>query len=308
MLVDFVNRVMLAFTAAERVAAGSAEYADAVEPKLDRLDAAVKSAIAQDYAQAASFWTELGRVMKHPFTFLSERKRFYDEADARANEARDALTEVKLLCATKVGIHAEVPAKLRSDARQWLSRRGRVDDMAQRAVRLRDVSGWTGSAHDGYVAAATVQINALQELSGVMESTAQGCEAGAMLNRAIFFVVGKATDRAANRVESAPSGGGDAGYFLRTVTARNECNALKAEIQQAINGTVAAGSANNLASQISNTIAMPNLLTPGSWPTGTSAVNTPPANTSDGVTADGNDGDLDAPTSNHKNSDDKVDL
>ena len=118
-----------------------------------------------------------------------------------------------------------------------------------------------------------------------MQSTAAGARAGALLNRAIFYVVGKDVRLATGRINGAQGGGGGQ-YYTRTAKARNECNALLFELARAVSGEVAGGSSKNLSSELSNTISMPNLLKVGAWPTGTQGAGQSAADTSGGVTPD----------------------
>ncbi|MCC2593660.1 hypothetical protein LKO27_09615 [Tessaracoccus sp. OS52] len=291
MLADaMLSRVMTAFGAAEKVAASSYEYPQ-VQQELSELRAAVMSAIQQDDNEAESFWTDLSRLATHTVNFFSERNRFNREANAVKSQALQALGRVESVCAARVGVHAGVPAQLDSDAEGWQQRARKVRQMRNDARRLRDVAGWEGLAHDQYTAAATVQINALSELEGIMISTGNGCTAGASLNRAIFYVVGKSIRQAAARIRSTPGSGGGQ-YYRRTSTARNECSSLLGEIMRAAGGEVAAGSIQSLSGELAKTVSLPNLLRVGSWPTGTTGADTTPANTADAVRPHGGDTNL----------------
>ncbi|TRY18074.1 hypothetical protein FOJ82_08430 [Tessaracoccus rhinocerotis] len=282
---QMVSNVMKALGQAEQAAAGNYEYSQARE-EISSLRAAVNAAIQQDEAEASSFWTELSRLGRHTFNYFSERQRFNQQAAQAKASALAALAQVENFCNSNVAPHANVPARLTSDAAEWTMRSRQVRAMYNRAKRLTNVEGWSGEAREQYSAAAAVQANALSELEGVMVSTAAGAGAGATLNRAIFYVVGKAVRVATSRIKSAPGSNGDQ-YYLRTATATNECRSLLFELAGAVSGKVAAGSANALSSELAKTITLPNLLEVGSWPTGTSAAGRAPANTGDTVDPDG---------------------
>lgn len=276
-----LSAIMAAIKSAEQAAAADYEFSE-VRGEVSKLRRAVRDAIQRDENEASGFWFEMGRLGRHTLNYFAEKRRFEAQARMLKNQAFQALAAVERVIDSRVAPHATVPARLNSDAAEWDTRAQRVNAMQNTANRLRSVPGWSGDASGQYAMAATVQANALTELEGVMRSTATGARAGALLNRAIFYVVGKEVRLAAGRIDGAQGGGGGR-YYARTAQARNECYALVGALAQAITGDVAGGSSRNLSRELARTISLPNLLEVGSWPVGTSGAGTSAADT-DGVT------------------------
>lgn len=291
-MIEILNKVLANLDAMQRSAAASFDYSQ-TKDALDALGAAVDAAKQADDAEASSFWSDISRAVKHNVNFFSERERFYRDAARIKSGASTALASVEALCAGKIAPHAPVPAQLMNDARTWNRRASQVRSLQAEAEQLARIPGWAGDASANYSSAASVQVAALTELDGVMQSTAQGCVAGAQLNRALFFVAAKAIKQATARIKSSPGRSGDT-YYVRTATAWSECEALVSQLRPVTTGAAAAGSITSLASECARTVTMPNLLSNGSWPTGTGAAGVPPADTRDGVTNDGST-DLNAP-------------
>lgn len=288
-----VGVVMAALSAEERAAAATYTYAQ-VEADLAELGDAVNVALAKDDAEAQAFWTKLSAVM--PLTVLQiAAKALFQAQSAQAKAAVMAdLSVLRVTCASLIGIHANVPDQLDEDVKTWTLNRTAVKKRIPRCKDLKSVSGWGGKDKINYDLAVDVQVEALQELEGIMASTAQGCQAGALLNRAVFFVVGKAARQATRTIGNAPGSTG-VSFYRRTGAAQNALGVLGAEIQAAQSGDVAAGSANVLSSEIRKTITLPNLLQVGSWPSGTDKAGTTSADTEQGVTSKGDDADLAIP-------------
>lgn len=287
-----LGAIMGAIESAEQAAAANYEFSEA-RAEVVKLRRAVENAIQRDENDASGFWFEMGRLGRHTLNYFAEKNRFEAEARMLKIQAFQALERVENLVEERVAKHASVPAHLNSDADGWDDRAERVKNMQQTAQRLQNVEGWSGDARSQYTTAAAVQSNALLELEGVMQSTAAGARAGALLNRAIFYVVGKDVRLAAGRINGA-QGSGSGQYYTRTAKARNECGVLLFELAHAISGEVAGGSSKNLSSELSNTISMPNLLQVGAWPTGTQGAGQTAADTSEGVTPDFDDTNLGA--------------
>ncbi|GAB3810988.1 hypothetical protein GCM10028820_01460 [Tessaracoccus terricola] len=284
-----LGAIMGAIKSGEQAAAANYEFSE-VRSEVVKLRTAVTNAMQRDESEASGFWMEMGRLGRHTLNYFAEKNRFEAEARQLKNQAFQALQQVENFIDTNVAKHAPVPGRLVADAEGWDARAARVGEMQKVAQRLQNVEGWSGDARTQYTTAASVQSNALLELEGVMKSTGAGARAGALLNRAIFYVVGKDVRLAAGRINGAQGSGGGQ-YYTRTAKARNECYALLGELIQAITGDVAGGSSANLSNELRNTISLPNLLEVGSWPTGTSGAGQTAADTN-GVTPDVDDTNL----------------
>lgn len=283
-LAELINRLMRQAADAQQAAAKQTEYSE-VEAALVELTRAVEAARARDDAEAWDSWTEWARIWKHRVRFLAERDRFFEEAEALKETADSCLSNVRAVTSSEVGVHAGVPDGLIKDADNWRKQGLKVHALALRTRELEAPDGWIGTARENYAAAIEVQRNALSELEGIMESTANGCKQGAVLNRAVFFVVKQAILAAANRINGVEGGGGSV-FYLRTARACEVCTQLAADIQDAADGGVVGGTASQLSSDIVGAVAAPNLLQEGGWPRGISGVGTAPAKT-DTVPADG---------------------
>lgn len=276
-IAKLLDRLISQAADARQNTAQQTEYSE-VESALDELGEAVATAKTLDEGEAQNIWTEWARLWKHLTDFGAERERFFNDARILKEAADTYLDYVRETTRERVGEHREVPATLVEDAAEWSRRALQVRTMALRAKSLEAPEGWTGSAREEYSSAALVQRNALAELEGIMESTANGCELGASLNKAVFFVVKEAISGATGRIKGADAGTGGV-YYARTAVARNECRQLWYDILAAVGGDVVSGTANGLASDISAAVEAPNLLQLGSWPTGTGGAGTEPART-----------------------------
>lgn len=292
-VLGILNAVLATLDAAQREAAANYDYSK-VQVELDKLDAAVHAAIAADEQEAAVYWSTMSKLMPINPLLAVARALFESQAQkARANALVELVT-VKATCAALIGVHAGVPGQLLQDEKVWSDNRAQVKNKISLCKDLKHVDGWSGHSKNSYDLTVDLQVKALDELQGIMASTAQSCRAGALLNRAVFFVVAKAVRNTSSSISGAPGGLGSV-FFLRTNTAVNALGALKSEISAAKGGEVAAGSANVLSGELRNTVAMPNLLKVGSWPTGQDDGRTRPARTDQGVTSDGRDADLAVP-------------
>lgn len=252
----------------------------------------LQRAIAADKAEAASFWTDVKRTGKHGLLFASgEEDRFEAEAGTMVTNAMAAMADIETKCDGPLRTNAPVPQQLKSDEDDWRARALRVETMIGRCVKQSSVPGWSGNAEPGYVKAVEVQRKALLELKGVMLSTGQSCLVGAMLNQAIFEAVGNAAYRARAKVEGDRSAGWT-WYYRRTANALPILEALGEQVDRAVGGEVADGSANILSIEAESTVsALPNLLVEGNWPTGGDAADAVPADTGKGVASDGSGAD-----------------
>lgn len=258
-----------------------------VTAKLDGLRPAVERAIEADRAEATSFWTELGEVVQKGVLYLPGYLIFRQRTEALVNETLDELGVVEALVHEDLAEYAPVPHRLDNDADQWLENSRRAEATAKECANQSDIPGWVGDSKVEYDKAVAVQEKAMTELSGIMQSAAQGCSTGALLNRAVFLVVSTAITYATESIRGAHGRGAE--RFGRTATALTELQYLAEKIRTAITGDVTQGSARNLSTELRRTLRMPNLLTPGSWPTGNDAAGIDPADTAGGVTSDGRD-------------------
>lgn len=259
----------------------------AMRGEVRTLRSKLEDAIAADRREASTYLLDLnlGAASTWPSDFTSR-------ANALVDSANTAMAGVESLCDGELRKNAPVPRRLEEDAEAWRSRSGAVRDKVLECAKQRNIPDWSGDAKDAYVTAVLVQEAALEELQGVMDSTAQGCDAGAVLNRAIFYAVGQAVIGATSAVRTG-SGGFGSSYYLRTAHAIPVLEALVGQIERACSGEVVDGSASLLASEMRATVSMPKVLSEGRWPTGTSAAGIEPAATDKGVISDGSDADVD---------------
>lgn len=262
--------------------------------KVTFLSLALERAIAADKAEAESFWTGVKRIGEHGLLFAgAEKERFTAEGEALIAQANFQMWRIELRSDGRLHTNAPIPRQLLDDAQTWRDRALDVDVKIDQCLAQRNVPEWTGLAKNGYVEAVIVQESALRELKGVMESTAQSCYTGAVLNQAIFEAVAMAVIDARNRVEEFNSPGGSS-YYLRTANAIPVLEALADQVDRATSGEVADGSTNILTVEVDSTVGvLPNLLVEGHWPTGTAAVAVSPADTAAGVSSDGSDANTD---------------
>lgn len=256
--------------------------------EVTRLESALKAAIAADKQQAASFMLDFqigAGSSPWPSTFNSQ-------AEALVTRANEAMASIVSLCDGTLSANAPVPSQLEEDAAAWRARADAVGFKVDECAEQRDIPDWIGKAKNDYATAVLVQEAALVELQGVMTSTARSCEVGAQLNRAIFFAVAQATIEA-TKVVGSGSGGSGNWYYTRTANAVPTLESLVIQIGKACDGGVADGSADILAAEVRKTVAMPNLLVEGAWPTGTEGAGVEPAATDAGVSSDGSDADVD---------------
>ena len=253
-----------------------------------RLDEAIR----KDRAEAEAFLTDVKRLLKHGFNYGSAASDFRNRGNALVAQAEQAMKAIERECDGPLKLNEPVPGKLEDDSLRWLRDSQTVMQLRSECEGLTNVRGWTGDSKNNYDAAVTVQKSALEELRGVMVSTAQSCTVGALLNRAIFMAIGQAAVAACGAVRWNASAGGDM-YYLRTASAVPVLDALLQQVHRAMSGEVADDSAASLISQVQKTERMPNLLVKGFWPTGISAALVAPADTSRGVTSAGNDANMD---------------
>lgn len=252
--------------------------------KVRAVRTALDNAVRADRMEAA---LHLADFAMEPFDFTGA---FQKQADALVARAEKAMARTETTCDGKLLDNASVPGDLEADAEAWRKRAGEVKAKAMECIQQRDIPDWSGAAKEKYVAAVMVQEVALKELDGVMESTANGCYAGAQLNRAIFMAVGEAATEALRAFEF-PFGGGGGGnyYYTRTARVTPTLEALVDQVKRAVSGEVADGAAETLIQEMRDTVAMAIVLGPDEWPTGTSALGVEAAATDTGVTSDGSD-------------------
>lgn len=248
---------------------------------------AVKDGITADDAAAQTWQNELRRLFERGVDVFKVRNEFNAKADALKTGALNAAQAVEKLCDGLAEKIAPVIGNLAQDARNWTTRGQQVKEVLSQAKNLEYIPGWSGKAADKYSLAVKVQCSALTELHGIMQSTARGCDAGMMLNQGILFALNEAILETIETIGTSPTHSGDM-YYLRTATSWQLCFTLAMEVSRATTGQTAAGAINALADECLSTIALPRVLAESQWPTGTDAAGTIPADTSSGVTHDGN--------------------
>ncbi len=265
------------------------DYAE-MHGHVEALGGALDAAIVQDRSEAQSFFTDLRRLAKHGTDYGAEAERFDRQANRLVALANVAMTSIMSKCNGKLLGNAPVPGRLEADAEKWKLRAYDAQLGEAECAKLIGLPGWTGKAQRRYDLAIGVQKEALHELMGVLKSTAQSCLAGATLNRAIFCAVGNGAVQARGRIADRQKyGASNDMYYVRTANAIPILEAFDGLVDRAISGEVATGSADVLSGEHQSTVSMPNLLSEGQWPTGTSAAGIRAAATESGVISDGED-------------------
>ncbi|RMB61412.1 hypothetical protein [Tessaracoccus antarcticus] len=258
--------------------------------KVTELEGAVKAAIDADQAEADSFFTDLSRFFKHGFGYQAAADDFQNKANALMDQAKAAMSSICSKADGKLSENAGVPDALEADSLKWSASAATVAGRKATCSSLASVPGWVGEDQERYALAVGVQAEALEELRGILSSTAQSCTAGATLNRAIFCAVGNGAIQATGRITGNQGyGSSDGVYYVRTANAIPVLEAFDDLVKRAISGDVASGSAGVLSKEQQHTMVMPNLLVEGGWPTGTSATGVVAAATGNGVLSDGED-------------------
>lgn len=261
------------------------EYTE-VEADLKKLMAEVKRAQTLDAADATRFWNNLEQLVG-PLVLREQRITSEEVGRELRNSSNEMARIIQQCCHDDFEPHAPVPASLEAQMAQWQRNERNAARVLGEVATLFTTEGWEGQSASFYTQETYQHVAAVKELEGLMTSAAQSCRTGAVLNRAVFYVVAKQIRKTSNAIGGATNWGP---AYRRSRTALRELSALLPELAAAKNGSVAAGSANTLSREMRQTVAMPNYL--GGGQRGSNGFGTGPARTDQGVTADGSDANL----------------
>lgn len=251
---------------------------DSIRPK-------VAAAIERDRGEAESFWANLRAAVTHGWNYGQERARFDGTVADLVRRAENATGQIEQRVAGRFEEFKLHPGKLDGDARAWRKRAAEAERLVRQLAGMSPVDGWTGDAADQYAEAVTVQVSAVNELSGVMHGAATGAEQGANLHRWLFALARNAVDEAVTMGDvDRPASGGM--YYLRTAWWGDVLTGVPDVLDQIANLDNVEEAIEYLSSQLDQSLSIANLLGPGTWPTGTDAAGTPPADTGSAVTGD----------------------
>lgn len=237
----------------EMTRAGSADYRG-VELALEHLERARRRAVDLDWDKFNAAPEDIKAEVRPVPTDLS----------------RTALNQVRGRLDEHFAPHQRVPDRLEADAERWSHEAHGVSDIRRRVAELRSKTGqWSGPAQQMFSTAAEVQAHALDELGGVMIGAAEGCHAGALLQRVVFFIAAREIRNAAYSIDMA-SGGGENEFFQRRTYAYTRMSRLLEVLDLIRVLSNVREAANEVSQQLLDCLASPNLLGEGSWPTGTS--------------------------------------
>lgn len=258
---------------------------DVVKSTLNEYTRAIESACSKDDADAQRYHSILDAWEEGGFSAVFERARFRIQAEALKVQAR-LFGQMVVVCAKWVlEAHSGVPAGLRDKQRLWDRMSKDVRQLLLQAQGLKEIEDWSGTSAYGYALSTEVQVKAMEELAGVMESTARATGAAARMHAEIFAAADGMLWEAINTINSARGSIGDQ-YYLRTTTSSQISLQIVGELIKA--SEWANGASADLNQECDSTImTVPNLLELGKWPTGTAGATVDPADTANGVTHDG---------------------
>lgn len=271
----------------------SATYGEAPEA-LTTLHNALEAAIVKDAEEAERWWgaEAWDWVMKN-----QQRQAFNDQVDQLIERARNGVTDSRAVLKAEFEPHRNVPNQLTTDANDWRRRAQRADALIGSLEGMAPIEGWTGGAAEKYARAVEVQVAAVTELRGVMESAGNGASRGAILNRALFAIARNAI-REAHELADVDLPGGEGYFYRRTARWGDYLEQLPGVLREIAGLDNVRDAMEVLRNQLGDSIAMAQLLESGSWPAGVDAAGTDPADTGSAVSGNPRDDtDFDIPDS-----------
>lgn len=251
------------------------EFSD-VTAALEELGTTVDRVLEEDRAQGVQALAQLRS------TFPSVHALVVEQLDLAAQTITDGiraqLDGIRALVDERIAPHAEVPAKLEAERDLERTQANKLLEVAGRVRELVDVEEWTGGAAEGYRRAALVQANALEELSGVADSSSNALEASALLNRAAFFYAAEAISFTAARVGALPTGD-TSRLFRRSRGVEAHLGLLQGKLAHELDAIADGDTARELAAGLDSLLGTPSVLLPTGWPTGGDAADLSPAPT-----------------------------
>ncbi|GAA4888504.1 hypothetical protein GCM10025789_00930 [Tessaracoccus lubricantis] len=252
--------------------------ADRLQGAVDSLEAAAEWAIAADERDSTSWWDEFLQVVEHGFDYLRDKREFEARCAELVASLRRAVREVRENMRAVRESAGHVPDELEANAAQWLEEAGRVEAVRNRISGLRQISGWVSTASHSYTARSIVQDGATQELGGMASSMAKAISHIALFNRALFLVMYReiqATTQAIRRLQPGAKGY----HYRRVANALQLLDDLRRNLRNAQVGRPVRDSSAELGGQVAQCLSSPQLLQPGTWPSGGAQASVPPAPT-----------------------------
>lgn len=252
---------------------------------LRRIDSAVERAISKDAEEAERWW---GAELADWAFNNQQRQQFNTQVDNLIARARGAVTDSRVELDARFKPHAPKPRQLKEDAEDWRERVDQANDVIRDLRTMSPIEGWTGGSAADYESTVQVQVAAMTELRGVMESVANGAERGAVLNEALFAIARNAI-KEAHELADVDLPGGDGFFYRRTARWGDYVEQLPGVLRSIAALDNVQDALEVLRGQLGESLTMAELLETGSWPSGHEAAGTAPADTASAVSGDPTD-------------------
>ncbi len=245
--------------------------------EVTHLHSALQDAIAADQAEGRAHLDSLGLGFAEPVA------KFLTGANGLVESAQAVMRSIDSLCDGELRKYAPVPAAVESDAKRWRELAQKSNQKIAECSDQKIIDSWTGDAKNEYVAAVTVQENALEQLKDVMDGAAEGCDVGAYTNRSVFYALGKGAIEAKRTVGNG--GGSGSVYYARTARAIPALEYLLDMLRGAANGKMTNGAADPLGKAANDLRPTPTVCGGTEWPTGIRGAGSSSAGSGGGSTA-----------------------
>jgi|GEM_PF-3242751 len=250
-----------------------------VRSRADSLRAAVEAAISKDDAEANGFWVELNALFEHGFQYWSKKQEFEAAAESRKRMVRGLLDQIDGVLAGAISKGGTAAAELERAAQEWSASAARIDRAATDVEGVSTIPGWGGAASGTYRLAAEVQVGAARELGGVTGSVAGALQHLSNFNTALFAKMSQELGDATHRVRQLPIVCSPGRYYQRTSGAIGVVQGALTGVSSAARGEPVAAAGRELDSRLHQSLAAPELLNEGDWPTGTAQADVPATDT-----------------------------
>ncbi len=244
--------------------------------EVTHLHSVLQDAIAADQAEGRAHLDSLGLGFAEPVA------KFLTGANGLVESARAVMRSIDSLCDTELRKYAPVPADLEGDAKRWRELADKASEKVGECKNQKVIDSWTGDAKNEYVAAVTVQENALEQLREVMDGAADSCDVGAYTNRSVFFALGKGAIEAKRTVGTG--GGTGSVYYARTARAIPALNRLLEMLRGAASGKMTNGADDPLGKASHDMRPTPTVCGGTEWSTGIPGAGSSSAGSSGGDT------------------------
>lgn len=245
---------------------------------ISSMRSALEGAIAKDRAEAESFWAHLASVIKNGFDYFKKKREFDAQVAGLIERARGAVSDAEAVVNGPFQEKQNAARDLEGYRTTWLEESRKALLQKGKLSELSNVEGWEGLSATNYVTAVEIQVQAMSELSGIMQSAARGADQAALFNKVLMSAAVTAVrDYQAKADVDRPGGNGI--YYLRTANWGDYITLLPSVLTQIAWAEPVAGPVGQLGVKLDQTLHSTALLEEGSWPGGTSAAGVPAANT-----------------------------